>query len=44
MYNVYINEIINKLHSKSFNSFKLKLFQKLKENSETFEERKKIQG
>ena len=44
MYNVYINEIINKLHSKSFNSFKLKLFQKLKEHSETFEERKKIPG
>jgi len=44
MYNVYISEIINKLHSKSFNSFKLKLFQKLKEHSETFEERKKIPG
>ena len=44
MYNVYINEIINKLHSKSFNSFKLKLFQKLKEHNEAFEERKKIPG
>ena len=44
MYNIYIKEIINKLHSKSFKSFKLKLFQKLKEHSETFEERKKIPG
>ena len=44
MHNIYMKEIIDKLHGKSFNSFKLKLFQKLKEHSETFEERKKIPG
>jgi hypothetical protein len=32
---------MNKLHGKSYNSFKLKLFQKLKEFNETYEENKK---
>ena len=44
MYNIYISEIVNKLHGKSFNSFKSKFFQKLKEYNETFEERKRIPG
>ena len=41
MYNIFIKEIMDKLHGKSFNSFKLKFFQKLKEHNETFEEKKK---
>ena len=41
MYNIYIKDLMNKLHGKSYNSFKLKLFQKLKEFNETYEENKK---
>ena len=41
MYNIFIKEIMDKLHGKSFNSFKSKFFQKLKEHNETFEEKKK---
>ena len=41
MYNIFINDIINKLHSKNLDIFKLKLFQKLKEHNENFEEKKK---
>ena len=45
MYNLFIKDILDKLHGKSFNSFKLKLFQKIKENNKTFEENKpKIPG
>ena len=46
MYNLYIQEIMNKLHGKNYNSFKLKLFQKIKEHNQTFEEktRPKIPG
>jgi hypothetical protein len=41
MYNIYIKDLMNKLHGKSYNSFKLKLFQKLKEFNEAYEENKK---
>ena len=41
MYNIFIKEIMDKLHGKSFNSFKLKFFQKIKEHDEAFEEKKK---
>ena len=41
MYNIFIKDLMNKLHGKSYNSFKLKLFQKLKEFNETYEENKK---
>ena len=41
MYNLFIKDIMNKLHGKSFNSFKSKLFQKVKEYNETFEENNK---
>ena len=45
MYNLFIKDILDKLHGKSFNSFKLKLFQKIKENNNTLEENKpKIPG
>lgn len=38
MYNVFINDVLSKLHRKSYNSFKSKLFQKLKESNETYDE------
>ena len=41
MYNLFIKDITNKLHGKSFNSFKSKLFQKVKEFNKTFEDKKK---
>ena len=41
MYNIYIKEILNKLHKKSFTSFKMKLFHIIKEHNKTFEEKKK---
>ena len=41
MYNIFIKDILNKLHKKSFTSFKMKLFQILKEHNKTFEEKKK---
>ena len=42
MFDIFIKEITNKLHGKSFNSYKLKLFSKLKEHNETYENENKI--
>ena len=42
MFNIFIKEISSKLHGKSFNSYKLKLFTKLKEYNETYENENKI--
>ena len=42
MFDIFIKEITNKLHGKSFNSYKLKLFSKLKEHNETYEDENKI--
>ena len=42
MFNILIKDITNKLHGKSFNSYKMKLFSKLKENNETYENENKI--
>ena len=42
MANISIKDITNKLHGKSFSSYNLKLFYKLKENNEVFENKTKI--
>ena len=46
MFNIFIKDITNKLHGKNFNSYKLKLFSKLKEHNETYdnENKTKIPG
>ena len=42
MFNIFIKDLTNKLHGKSFNSYKLQLFSKLKEHNETYENENKI--
>ena len=42
MFNIFIKELTNKLHGKSYNSYKLKLFNKLKEFNETYDNENKI--
>ena len=42
MFDIFIKEITNKLHGKNFNSYKLKLFSKLKEHNETYDDENKI--
>ena len=46
MFTIYIKEIINKLHGKNINSYKYKLFSKLKDYNETYdnENKTKIPG
>ena len=44
MFNFFTKEITNKLHGKSFNSFNLKLFQKLKEQNEICDNKVRITG
>ena len=42
MFNIAIKDITKKLHGKSVNTYKLKLFSKLKENNETYENENKL--
>ena len=42
MFNTLISEITNKLHGKNFNSYKSKIFLKLKEQNEIYENENKI--
>ena len=42
MFNILTKDIISKLHGKNFNSYKLKLFSKLKEHNEIYENENKI--
>ena len=42
MFNIFIKDLTNKLNRKSFNSYKLQLFSKLKELNETYENENKI--
>ena len=42
MFNILTKDIISKLHCKNFNSYKLKLFSKLKEHNEIYENENKI--
>ena len=42
MFDIFIKELTNKLHGKSYNSYKLKLFIKLKEFNETYNDENKI--
>ena len=44
MFNFFTKDITNKLHGKSFNSYNLKLFQKLKEQNEICDNKVKITG
>ena len=44
MFNFFTKDITNKLHGKSFNSYNLKLFQKLKEQNEICDNKVKIKG
>ena len=41
MFDIFIKELTNKLHGKSYNSYKLKLFSKLKELNETYNDENK---
>jgi hypothetical protein len=41
MFDIFIKELTNKLHGKSYNSYKLKLFSKLKEFNETYNDENK---
>jgi len=44
MFNIFAKDITNKLHGKSFNSYNLKLFHKLKEQNEICDNKVRITG